>query len=278
MKTIAVIALLCLLLGTAHSLTNYQYNFNTLTSNFPYYDLGYIYSGTTIQVKISIPGATNFDISDIDVTLFPEGNTGGALTPVSIDPATITAADLLVTYTFEITTGDSYILTLVSTGFPATNNGATVQAFKYFYLHVTSFLTSSGGPSDPSTVVTTLYKSTEVLRDKVTKLIYVEADRKLSFSLWPVPETGGGGSPDTAKADMYLFAVAGITHSGSEYAFTNTNLFDEATLFTETTWNAANLRLTYDQSSATDYLAAGFYVLTVTYTEPQASIVLNFNS
>ena len=93
---------------------------------------------------------------------------------------------LLITFTYEITTGDSYILTIIDINLPATNGGSA-DVFKYFYLHVTTYLTSSAGPSDPSTVVTSLYKATEVFRDRVTKLIYVEADRKLSFSLWPVP-------------------------------------------------------------------------------------------
>ena len=77
---------------------------------------------------------------------------------------------------------------------------------------------------------------------------------------------------------MYLFPVSAIVDSGSEYDLTNTDQFDNSNLFSETTWTDTNLRLTYDQSAATEFLPAGFYVLTVTYTDPQASIVLNFNS
>ena len=78
---------------------------------------------------------------------------------------------------------------------------------------MTSFLTSSGGPSNPSAVVTTIYKATEVFRDRITKLIYVESNIKLSFSLWPVPNSAG--SPDLTVGNMYLFSVNSISHVGS---------------------------------------------------------------
>ena len=96
MKTFFVISLLCLLLGTAYSLTNYQHNFNTLTTNVPYYNLGYIYLGTSIQINITLPGITSIDLTDLTIELFPTGNPGGVLTADSTAPAVI-AGSLTIT-------------------------------------------------------------------------------------------------------------------------------------------------------------------------------------
>lgn len=143
---------------------------------------------------------------------------------------------------------------------------------------MTSFLTSSGGPKNAAAIITTIYKSTEVFRDKVTKLIYIQSKQKLSFSLWPVPNNGG--SANTAIANIYLFSANDVKDSGSTYVMSGTNYFVNPAFFSETTWTPANRKLTYDQSAptSTSYLPAGFYVLTVTFVTQQNPVRVTFDS
>lgn len=143
---------------------------------------------------------------------------------------------------------------------------------------MTSFLTSSGGPQNAAAVITTMYKSTEVFRDKVTKLIYIQSKQKLSFSLWPVPNNAG--SPNLAAANIYLFSANDVQDSGSTYVMSGTNYFVDPAFFSQTTWTPANLKLTYDQSAptSTSYLPAGFYVLTVTFIPLQNPVRITFDS
>ena len=99
------------------------------------------------MVNLTMVGSTTHDfiqaVGAFEVTLYPFGNTGGAIGATTTVPAVPTATDLTVTLTFDIPAADSdtYILTIVETGQPAASS-----AFKFFYLEVSSYLTVSKGP------------------------------------------------------------------------------------------------------------------------------------
>ena len=62
MKYLLLAAIVCLLVGTAHGLTHYTYNYNTVVNigtNVPYYNLGYLYAGNTLMINLTVPGTTN---------------------------------------------------------------------------------------------------------------------------------------------------------------------------------------------------------------------------
>ena len=83
MKYLLLAAIVCLLVGSTHGLTFYQYNFNTVTNigtNIPYYNLGYIYGGNSIMVNITLVGTSTVDIVNLVVTLRDINNARPALT------------------------------------------------------------------------------------------------------------------------------------------------------------------------------------------------------
>ena len=126
---------------------------------------------------------------------------------------------------------------------------------------------------------TTLVKATEVFRNFVTKLIYIGANTKTSFTLWPVPDNGG--TPDTAAANLYLYQVTAIQNTGSYYDIsTSIEYFADPTYFSETNWDTTNLRIVYDQTAVTsiNFLTAGYYVLIAPYNPTASSIILTFTS
>ena len=71
MKIILITLFVCLIVGTT-SITIYNYNFNTNTpfGNYrPYYDIGFIYQGNTIQVDLSITGTFGLPLGTLTITV-----------------------------------------------------------------------------------------------------------------------------------------------------------------------------------------------------------------
>ena len=98
------------------------------------------------MVNLTMAGSTTHNFvqgAAFEITLYPFGNLAGAIAATTISPAVPTATDLTVTITFDIPSAnsDNYILTIVENGQPFTNS-----AFKFFYLEVSSYLTTSNGP------------------------------------------------------------------------------------------------------------------------------------
>ena len=65
------------------------------------------------------------------------------------------SGDTACTITFAVTAGGNYYALITSTGNPVANT-----AVKIFYLEISYYLTSSGGPTNSSAVIYPLRKST----------------------------------------------------------------------------------------------------------------------
>ena len=257
MKYLLLAAIVCLLVGTAHGLTHYTYNYNTVANigtNVPYYNLGYLYAGNTLMINLTVPGTANNDLTANGFTITISDR---AATPVTAT-LTCTAVTTATTCSVEhnITTSQNYFITFVEASQPANDDGTYTPSkyFKLFYLDITSYLTTSGGPGNSSAVITTLKKSTEVFRNKIAKLIYVgSTGQRLKFSMWPVAEDGiVPGTPDRTNSNLHLYKVGTTADSGTDFLIDNANNTDwlnsAPTYFAQVGWTAANRRITYVQT------------------------------
>ena len=169
MKTILLVAVTCLLLGTANAVTHYTWNFNNVPSaagdvsigtQRAYYDLGYIYQDNTIEVNLTIPGTSTFDLTNLAVLVRDKANAQAALTQAPAGGCT--AGAVTCTLTFAVTVSDNYVVIITDTDRPVDNAGAIAAptALKLFYLDISYWLTSSTGPSNSSAIIYPLRKST----------------------------------------------------------------------------------------------------------------------
>ena len=158
MKTFLLAALVCLLLGTANAVTHYTWNYNRVGANpsigtqRPFYDLGYIYQDNTIEVNLTVPGTTAPGLNDLAVTIHDKNDNANLPTAVG----TCVAADVACTFTFALTQGGNYYAIIRSQN----NEPLNTPAVKLFYLEISYYLTSSGGPTNSSAVIYPLRKST----------------------------------------------------------------------------------------------------------------------
>ena len=79
--------------------------------------------------------------------------------------------------TFDIVKNGNYIYGIASSALP----------WQSFEVHITTYKTSSGGPSNANAVITTIHKATEVFRSTTMKLIYLKKPTHIAFSLKPIP-------------------------------------------------------------------------------------------
>ena len=125
---------------------------------------------------------------------------------------------------------------------------------------ITSYPTSSGGPSNPSAVITTITKATEIFRSTTRRLVYVHASTNLTFSLFPIPEdTSNPGKPDFGSGYLSLHPVTSIQDGQSVFNFNlGVDLLNNATLFTQQ-WTPSSQTLRYVSSNTN--LQPGYYII-----------------
>ena len=111
MKNFYLAVFLCLLVAPSFSLTTYTHTFDSSTTDQPYYILGYINAGNSIQVNLTIPGVTTNDFTGLAVT-FQDQNKNRAPVVASATSG-CQAGDTTCTMTFDVTINDNYVLTLV---------------------------------------------------------------------------------------------------------------------------------------------------------------------
>lgn len=147
-----------------------------------------------------------------DPTVIKFGSTPFILTTGDFpNPETVTtqtsttcgAASTSCTVNFDITVSGVYRLKLK--GFantPALTDGTAPNQMQIFQVTVTSYLTSSGGPSNSSAVVSTILKFSDTFRDRVAKLIYLDSSQTGTFTIYPFPSTANAVSVAAANAVM----------------------------------------------------------------------------
>lgn len=167
-----------LLLVACQSQTTYVYNFDTIRRFKPSYNLGYILSGTTIMLNLT----TNANTVNFAATPFVlEGDNWPVTTSVAPTTTTCAATPTACVVTFDVATSGIYRLNI--TNYANTPLGNQMQLFQ---MQVSSYLTTSGGPSNSSATISTLLKLSETFRDRVAKLIYLDSAQQATFTLYPV--------------------------------------------------------------------------------------------
>ena len=178
MKIPKVLILVGILLTVSWAQTTYVYDFNTLFANkvqiqHPMYNIGYRLNGTTIQLNFTTPNT----LETLDVA----SSKPFKVELEDIDDNTVTCTivtgcgtgDFECVQSCPIIKSAIYRLYIWKAAFPTGGTSNILQTMAYFQMEVTSFLTSSGGPSNSSAVITSLFKATDTFREKTTKLIYI---------------------------------------------------------------------------------------------------------
>ena len=135
MKYLLLAAIVCLLVGSAQGLTFYQYNYNTINTHQPYYNLGYIYSGNMIMINLTMLGGTGTTLDQLTVSV---DNFAGTTNVATLSAACTTATTCSLEY--NITVSDTYVVRITRANYPASNAGASPLEFKFFYLDITRYL------------------------------------------------------------------------------------------------------------------------------------------
>ena len=126
MKTVLLLAVACLLLGTANAVTHYTWNYNRIGANpslgtqRPYYDIGYIYQDNTVEVNLTVPGtASTLGLNELAVTIHDKNNATN--NPASA--GTCAVADTTCTITFTVTRGGQFYIIIRSQNNEPVNTG-----------------------------------------------------------------------------------------------------------------------------------------------------------
>ena len=164
MKVTQALILVGILLTISSTQTTYVSDFNTLFRHganiqYPLYNIGYRLNGTTIQLNFTTPNTVeDFDVGD-DFNLVVEDIDDNAVTCTTVtgcgngDFECVQSCPIIKSAIYRF-----YVWK--SGGFPTNENGNSPEKMAYFQMEVTSFLTSSGGSSNSSAVITELFKAT----------------------------------------------------------------------------------------------------------------------
>lgn len=248
-----------LLLVACQSQTTYVYNFDTIRRFAPSYNLGYILSGTTIMLNLT----TNANTVNFAATPFvlesDDWLSATSAPTTSIPPTTTTCAATPTACVVTFNVGTSGIYRLNITNYLNTPLGNQMQLFQ---MQVSSYLTTSGGPSNSTATISTLLKLSETFRDRVAKLIYLDSAQQATFTLYPVESADDSAGND----QLLLYNVSTISDGGALYTLVATPVTLAKTYATKTQ--------TYSTTSSTP-LSQGYYVLAVKYA-PSNGLVQNF--
>lgn len=262
---IAALALLVAVLFVgSQAQTTYVYNFDSIRRHIPSYNLGYILSGYTVMLNLTTQGsATNFNSATF--TFQPD-----LLTGLPIAPTTTTCAsspyNCIITY--DVSTSQNYRLNITVPSTPSTTAGLSPNQMQIFQMTVSSYLTSSAGPSNSSASISTLLKISDTFRDRVSKLLYFDSSQKGTFTLYPAE--GTGAVPDTSKVSLHLYPVANILNGSTTYSITGAT--DVLAVGATATFSSSTKTLTYTSNAATP-LASGFYVLVISYDTTNVNFI-----
>jgi len=290
MRAIILVGLLCLLVGLSQAQTEFVYNFDNIR-RLNSYKLGWINNGTTVMFNFTTQGTSGTPLTFANLraasganfleTDSQSGISAASATPgtgsdvVCVDISGCTSADTTCVRSCDIISSNFYRFNVDTANVPTTNANPQVQNedVRNYLFDVTSFSTVSGGPSNSSAVISSLYKNVEVFRDKVVKIIYADGFTNMSFTLSPVPGASLTPNLDSAAsgANLALFAVTTITDSEHLFQLASTNLLSIATgtatpyvipssYFTVNYDAAQNNTLFYN---GTSYLPVGYYALVV---------------
>jgi hypothetical protein len=292
MRAIILVGLVCLLVGLSQAQTEFVYTFDTIRRTSTY-KLGFINNGTTVMFNFTTQGTSGTPITFAnlraasaahfletdDVTVVGTGvaTIGSGADVVCTDISGCTAADLTCVRSCPIISSGYYRFNVDT---PAAIPSADAQPqtrtedVRMYVFDVTSFATSSGGPSNTSSAITTLYKSVEVFRNKIVKIIYADGFTNMSFTLNPVPSVTAlqpNLDPTAGGGNLGLFSV--LTQLDSNHLFTldTTNHLNTPSA-TDTPIDLTYHRVSYDSAqnltlfyNGTAYLPKGYYALIVTY-------------
>ena len=167
MKTLLKICLLFLTFIAGQAVTQHSYSFDNQFLNSAFYPLGIIDAGTTIMINLTTSGTT-LDFSTSAPSLADEFQNDAGV-PSFVEGCS--QGDNFCTMAFKIERKGNYRYGIFAPNTP----------WQSFQIHITSYLTSSGGPSNPNSVITTIHKATEVFRSTTMKLIYLKPRQMLKF-------------------------------------------------------------------------------------------------
>ncbi len=159
-----------------------------------------------------------------------------------------------------------YRAKITSASTPAANDASSPNTMQTYQLTASSFLTSSGGPSNSSASIQTLLKVTDTFRDRVSKLIYAESTKSLKFTLYPVEETSPGVI-DLSQQSIFLYQVGSINYANSVYSITGKTNLLSSNLVNDFCYSGKKLTI------STAPLNIGYYVFVATYTKPNVNYV-----
>lgn len=166
--------ILAVLLAVLKGQSTYNPTFNTYTRYSPYYSLGYILGGNSIQITLNTPetgGLHALPMNSITFVLEPESSSVTAPTCTSVCSSTTTCV-----YNCIIIDSQRYRLNSTKTNTPSDANGGSSSVLQYYTITAVSYLTSAGAPTTTSPV---LLKGVETFRDRITRLIYIDSTKDL---------------------------------------------------------------------------------------------------
>ena len=134
-------------------------------------------------------------------------------------------------------------------------------------------------PTLNSSNVRILYKSVEIFRDKIVKVIYSDGFENSSFTLFPITSTGGPTTPDTDSfnsrgGSLGLFRINSIDSNQHLFVLDTVNLLGFTTAPTPLPTDSGLFQVNYDETqnqtlfyNGTKALPKGYYALTVAYDQ-----------
>lgn len=256
--------LLAVLLVASHTQTTYVYNFDSIRRNIPSYNLGYILSGYTVRLDLSTQGSAN-DFAAATFTLQADSLTGTTIASTS-NTCSPGVYNCIITY--DVSASQNYRLNITLPNTPSTAAGLSPNQMQIFQMTASSYLTSSGGPSNSSATVNTLLKISETFRDRVAKLIYFDSSQKGTFTLYPAE--GTGTTADTTRVSLNLFPVANILNGSAVYSISSAS--DILATNAAETFSSSTKTLTYTTNAATP-IPKGFYVLVISYETTNVNFI-----
>jgi len=218
-STLSGVILVCLLLSSAQAITYFNATFDTYIGHQAIYDLGYLGNQTTVVVNISntANSTDSTNVSALTVQLLNATLATAPTTFASTDAAIVTClgktTDTMVASYVCLTTDASgsntkYMLRIGLATSP-TDNGN----LQYYQVVVKAYFNTStitSGTSDGSAQARTLFQGTEVIRNKVVKLLYFKDKGSVNISFYPAV------NGTTFDVTLALWRVAAGT--GSIYA------------------------------------------------------------
>ena len=125
--------------------------------------------------------------------------------------------------TFDIVKNGNYIYGIASSALP----------WQSFEVHITTYKTSSGGPSNAIAVINTIHKATKLFRSTTIKLIYLSKLTHVAFSLNPVLRLAENpNAPDFNQGSLNIHPVTSVQDGKNVYNYdASVEYFNNANYF-----------------------------------------------